>query len=209
MLSFTAFSSRKEVIEMRKHKCKRCGTIYETTGAGSAYCPECAAELRKTGVIRDRVCTVCGKTYQGFPRSKYCPECRADVVKQQASARRAAGKSKRPIGSMDLCAACGKPYMVKGPMQRYCPDCAKTVVADNVRAQKRDYYAEHKEQANPIRYKKRKFGKVCVICGAPILDHSPTTTCSEECAAKLKKLYSQKAEAKRAGTRNRKKDSGE
>lgn len=190
---------------MRKHKCKRCGTIYETAGAGSAYCPECAAELRKTGVIRDRVCTICGKTYQGFPRSKYCPECRADVVKQQAAARRAAGKSKRPIGSMDLCAACGKPYMVKGPMQRYCPDCAKTVVADNVRAQKRDYYAEHKEQANPIRYKKRKFGKVCVICGAPILDHSPTTTCSEECAAKLKKLYSQKAEAKRAGTRNRKK----
>lgn len=194
---------------MRKHKCKRCGTIYETTGAGSAYCPECAAELRKAGVIRDRVCTICGKAYQGFPRSKYCPDCRADVVNQQAAARRAAGKSKRPIGSMDLCAACGKPYMVKGPMQRYCPDCSKTVVADNVRAQKRDYYACHKEQSNPIRYAKRKFGKVCVICGAPILDQNPTTTCSEECAAKLKKLYSQKAEAKRAGTRNRKKDSGE
>lgn len=189
---------------MRLHKCKRCGKIYETTGAGSAYCPECIAELRRAGVLRERICTVCGTHYQGYPRSKYCPDCRAEVLKQQAAARRAVGKSKRPIGSTDICVACGKPYIVAGGNQRYCPECAKIVVSDNVRAQKRAYSAAHKEQVNPARNEKRKNGKVCVICGAPIFEPSPTNTCSKECAEKLKKLYSQKSEAKRAGTRKRK-----
>lgn len=190
---------------MRLHKCKRCGSVYEATGKGSVYCPECVAELQRAGVIRERICTVCGMSYQGYPRSKYCPACRTEVLKQQAAARRAAGKSKRPIGSTDLCVACGKPYIVSGARQRYCPECAKTVVADNVRKQKREYSAAHKELVNPIRNEKRRNCKICVICGAPILKQTPTNTCSEECAKKLKKQYSQKAEAKRAGTRSRKK----
>lgn len=170
---------------MRQHICKGCGKIYLTNKQDSWFCPDCAEESHRN-VLCDKVCATCGKAFVGYPRSKYCPSCRIDAKREQDRKRRKNG-SARKLGSIDICQACGKKYVVASGLQRYCPECGKTVVAENVRAQKRQWASDHKDYTQSRRADLRKDRKICAICGNPFSSSGPCVTCSPECAAEYKR----------------------
>ena len=130
---------------MATRKCKNCGKIFKVpTGSAAYLCPDCAAESREKGVIRERICKMCGATFLGYPRSFFCPACSAERKRQRQKAYNR--RPSRPLGSVDICQNCGKEYIVNSGRQKYCPECAKTKVKDNIRAQKRQYRAENLEK---------------------------------------------------------------
>ena len=180
---------------MRQHICKQCGKIYLTDKPGSTVCPECAKAIRKD-VSCAKICAICGKEFVGYPRSKYCTQCKP-IARREAGKRWRKSGTVRPIGSIDLCASCGKPYTVTGSLQRYCPGCAKTVVTQNIRAAKKKYHAENAEAINAAKSERRKDRRVCAICGNVFSSMTPTVTCSPECAAELKRQRQARADAKR------------
>lgn len=180
---------------MRQRICKQCGKIYRTSKPDSTVCPACAVEIRKD-VSRVRTCAMCGKEFAGYPRSKYCAQCKP-IAQREADKRRRANGTARPIGSTDLCASCGKPYIVAGSRQRYCPDCAKIVVPQNIKAAKREARAQNANAINAARAERRKDRRICAICGKPFSANTATVTCSQECAAELKRQRQARADVKR------------
>lgn len=183
---------------MRSKQCRSCGAIYETEKIGSYLCPACALQSRRDSVCRDRVCVDCGVTFTGYPRSLRCPACRDAHAAELARAR--GGKTARPIGSIDYCTVCGRPYAVTSGRQKYCPDCKTAATMEAVRDHKRRYQADY--SADP-EHKAAKDAngagdKVCVICGALVPRGSPTVTCSPDCAAMLRKLRQREADVRRA-----------
>ncbi len=170
---------------MRQHICKKCGKIYMEKKEDSWYCPDCAAESCRN-VIRRKVCAMCGKEFDGYPRSKYCPECRI-IARREADRRHRKNGTARPIGSTDLCENCGKPYTVNSARQRYCPDCRKTMWAENTRKYSREYNRQHAEELNAYKAEMRKDRRVCAVCGKPFSSPVTTVTCSPECAAEQKR----------------------
>lgn len=130
---------------MVQRMCKNCGKVFAVPAGKSPHlCEECAKKSRSNGVLRERICKMCGASFIGYPRSFFCPDCSAERKNQQRKVydRR---KPSRPLGSVDICKACGKPYIVNSARQRYCPECAKTEVIENVRAHKRDYMGEYRK----------------------------------------------------------------
>jgi uncharacterized Zn ribbon protein/predicted nucleic acid-binding Zn ribbon protein len=184
---------------MRLKKCKRCGTTFKAPSYDIYMCPSCAAEIRSNSVMRTRTCQTCGTSFLGGPRAWYCPACRAERKKSQRKAYDNARKNKtiRPLGSIDICQNCGKEYVVKSGGQIYCPDCADNVVRKKVNAHKRKYMQENKEKFAPHKAEMRSNGWICAVCGKVFDKDSPTVTCSEECAKKLKKINQDKADIKR------------
>jgi predicted nucleic acid-binding Zn ribbon protein len=178
---------------MRQHICTNCGKIFLAPTTDTILCPECSSAIHSGAVLRPRICTICGKEYLGYPRSKYCTECREGLKKKW---RKTAKIPIRPLGGTDFCEACGKPYIVKGSRQKYCPDCAKTVVQENIRAHKREYMRAHPEFREHMREKKLG-NRICVICGKPIPTGSNSVTCSKECAQENARRRRVEADVKR------------
>ena len=87
---------------MKQCICKMCGKVFLSGKAETYYCPECMTKAIKSNVLRDRVCTVCGAHYMGYPRSKYCPDCRIKIKREREKKYKKAG-AKRPLGSIDIC----------------------------------------------------------------------------------------------------------
>ena len=180
---------------MRTRLCKNCEKMFEVpTGRALYLCPECSKKSKADSVLRERTCKICGKHFLGYPRSFFCPECSAERKKQQSKSHR---KTVRPIGSTDICAECGEPYIVNSGRQKYCPECAEKVVSEKIRTHKREYMAKNKEKSQKI--KKDVNGKryVCPICGKEFEKHGPETTCSSECAVEQKRIRQNKADLKR------------
>ena len=180
---------------MRQHICKSCGKIYLTDKVDSTVCPDCATEIRKD-VLRTKTCAMCGIEFIGYPRSKYCPQCRP-IAQKEANRRHKKNGTARPIGSTDLCANCGKPYIVNSSLQRYCPECAKTIVPQNVKNAKREKRKDRADEINAARAERRKDRRICAICGRAFSAKTPTVTCSPECAAELKRQWQARADVKR------------
>lgn len=105
-------------------------------------------------VIKDRVCRQCGAVFQGGPRAWYCPECRADRARE-ASRRHKSKGTIRPLGSLDNCSVCGKPYVVKSARQKYCPECAYDAVREVDRPASRAWNQAHKDTYYPAKNAKR------------------------------------------------------
>lgn len=181
---------------MRIRKCKNCGKEFEVpTGKDSYLCPECAAQSKQKSVYRERVCKDCGAVFMGYPRSFYCPECVIERRKQQRRARK--NRPNRPLGSIDYCERCGKEYTVNSGLQRYCPECAKEAVAENIRARKREYAAEHTGKKQELRKDTRAKRYVCKICGREFEKHTAAVTCSPECERELLRRRRAIADARR------------
>lgn len=73
-------------------------------------------------------CQRCGKTYtSGTNRPGYCPECKMERQKERNKAymERKREGAVRKIGSADVCANCGKAYIVKTGSQILCDECIK------------------------------------------------------------------------------------
>lgn len=105
--------------------------------------------------------------------------------------------STRPLGSIDICKKCGKEYVVKAGLQVYCPECAENAVREKVNAHKRQYMIDNKDKYAPRRAEMRSNGWVCAVCGKVFDKDSPTVTCSEECAKKLKKIWQDRVDINR------------
>lgn len=177
---------------MRLRKCANCGKSFSAVGKAVRLCPECAA-ASKRDVIRERVCRQCGAVFDGGPRAWYCPSCRLERKRRKDVERKRKGPA-RKIGSIDVCAVCGKEYTVNSGRQRYCPACAENAIKNIDRAASREYFAQHKEE----HYEARKDAiKLCVICGKPVPKGTPSVTCSEECATLVRKRHNQNADFKR------------
>lgn len=146
-------------------------------------------------VVKDRACRQCGATFLGGPRAWYCPSCRLERRREADRKYKAHGTS-RPIGSIDLCVVCGKPYTVNSSRQKYCPVCAPDAVRDVDQAQSR---AWNEQNATPEYRRalrdKAAISRKCVICGTEFRPKTPSITCSPECSQELKKRRAREYEA--------------
>lgn len=177
---------------MRLKKCKHCGQIFESIKKYQYLCQDCALKSKQASVIKKRTCKQCGIAFDGGPRAWYCPECRRERWLKYDRDYKKSNKTKRKLGSIDICQVCGKEYIVAGGRQKYCPECTESAVKQTVRAHKRQYQKEYR-----ITHIKQKAVKICVICGKELITDTSTVTCSKECAKKLKSMWQRKADEKR------------
>lgn len=185
------------MVIMRKRICKNCGKTFEVPTGKEAYlCEECARKSRSNSVLRERTCKMCGTLFMGYPRSFFCPKCSAERKKQQKK-RHNRRNPARPIGSMDICEACGNQYIVNSARQRYCPECSKEQVSKNIRTHKREYMAENKEKTQALINETRGKRYVCVICGKEYEKHTNEVTCSPECQKEYMRRKQNKADIRR------------
>ena len=73
-------------------------------------------------------CLRCGKLYtSGSNRRGYCPNCRKirQIERNREYAERKKDGAVRMLGSADVCANCGKPFIIKSGSQILCEDCIK------------------------------------------------------------------------------------
>lgn len=131
-----------------------------------------------------RKCVICGIVFLGGPRAKYCPNCREEIRKERDREQKRRG-AKRPLGSVDICEACGKEYVVQSGLQKYCQDCAAEQIKARDRQRGKEYAAEQRE-LNPDRvkeWKRRKYEDIqCAVCGKIFTPETARKkTCSEKC----------------------------
>lgn len=141
-------------------------------------------------VVKDRTCRQCGAVFKGGPRAWYCPNCRAERRRESAKKFHQTGPA-RPLGSIDLCVVCGKPYIVNAARQKYCRDCAPDAVKVIDNAQSRAWNAENAtpEYRRALRDKKL-VPRICAVCGKEYIPHAPSLTCSPECSKELQRRSS-------------------
>lgn len=186
---------------MRTRICKNCGNVFERqTGSYAYLCAECSKKAKDNNLIRERTCQICGEPFIGHPRSCYCAKCGEERRKQLRKMRNTK-KPNRPLGSIDICQACGKEYIVKSGSQKYCPECSEEQIAKNIKAHKKEYRIKNQDKIRE--QKKSHLGKryICVICGKEFEKHNVTVTCSTECYKEYKRIKQNEADIRR-GKRN-------
>lgn len=182
---------------MRTRICKNCGKVFEVPTGKEAYlCEKCAKKSKSNSVLRERTCKICGAPFMGYPRSFFCPECSAKRKKQQKKIYNQR-KPSRPLGSVDTCEACGKPYIVNSGRQRYCTECAEMKVKENIRAHKREYMAENSEKSKELKAETRGKRYICPICGKEFEKHTSAAACSLDCEKELRRRRQNRADIKR------------
>lgn len=164
-------------------RCPRCGQPFEGHKE-QRLCPECREAAQRAPRIGTRTCKTCGKTFEGGPRAWYCPECRAERQKDADRRSKAAARSgkTRQLGSIDICARCGREYTVMSGLQRYCPECGPQVAREKSAPAKREYAAKQRQDPEYNKHTNQIDGTICVVCGKPFTATTPTNTCSPECA---------------------------
>ena len=182
---------------MRKRICKNCGAVFEVPTGKTAYlCEECAKKSKENTIIRERVCKICGASFMGYPRSFFCADCNEKRKKEQKKIYNQR-KPARPLGSADICKACGKQYIVNSGRQKYCPDCAAEQVNKNIRAHKWVYSAQNRGKERDLKKDTRGKRYICVICGKEFEKHTNNVTCSPECQKEYSRRKQNEADIKR------------
>lgn len=180
--------------------CQDCGKPFYG-GKDCFYCPGCAKKKKSDTVKRIRVCQDCGVEFFGGPRSKRCPNC-ARLAKRERDRKNKKEGPKRPTGSMDVCAVCGKGYIVSSGRQKYCSEaCQRKGVLEWQRKHKKGYSKESGQDAKKQgRRKDQK--KICIYCLREFKSSTSTNTCSEYCRSEQKKLEQCVVDVKRGRKRD-------
>lgn len=186
--------AKKEVKRKRPRVCKHCGEAFVPDGADALCCPACRRLAWQDSRIRTRTCTECGKAFEGAPRQKRCPDCQAKARREQNRANKRAG-ARRPLGSIDLCQRCGKPYTVRSGAQRFCPECGETARREEA-SRKKAAKLRGKPHADRTRT------HICAVCGRPFRGIDAATTCSPECKQTLRNVRMAIIDEKRRPTQN-------
>jgi endogenous inhibitor of DNA gyrase (YacG/DUF329 family) len=169
-----------------KRACQACGTPFYGY-ADCFYCPSCARAKKSDTVVKIRFCQDCGAAFYGGPRAKRCPDC-AYKAKQETSRQHKKSGAKRPLGSIDKCAICGKEYIVISGRQKYCSAaCQQKGVLEWQREHKKGYNKTSGQYAKKMERRKR-VQKVCVYCQRKFTSDKSTNLCSEYCRKEQKKL---------------------
>ena len=167
-----------------KRACQVCGKPFNGS-VDLFYCPECARAKKSDTVIRIRTCQDCGVKFYGGPRARRCPDC-AYKAQQGTSRQHKKTGAKRPLGSLDKCAICGKEYIVVSGRQKYCSDaCQRKGVMEWQRAHKRGY---SKASGQDIKKQERRkqVQKICVYCSRVFTSDTSTNVCSDYCRREQK-----------------------
>lgn len=108
-------------------------------------------------IYDNRICIRCKRRFSGGPRAWYCPDCREER-RRERDRKYTHRPSKRPLGSVDICANCGKKYVVNSGLQKYCPDCSPIKHKEIDNKQGTEYYRKHynTETARQKRSEKRR-----------------------------------------------------
>lgn len=169
-----------------KRACQVCGKPFYG-GDDSWYCPDCAKSKKLDAVVRIRVCQDCGVEFYGGPRARRCPDCAYKAQRETTRQYKKSG-AKRPLGSIDKCAVCGKEYIVVSGRQKYCsPACQRVGVLEWQREHKKGY---NKASGQDIKKQERRDAqeKVCVYCLRKFKTDRPTNLCSDYCRAEQKRI---------------------
>lgn len=195
---------------MEKRVCAVCGA--ELPKGRRKYCSErCRAKAEKArakenyvqirgaaGVFREGlICMDCGRAYDGTIKTKRCPACQEKANQRHNAEYRERAKvgAQRKIGSTDLCARCGKPYVVEGGLQRYCKACAQIAFKENkqaiTRKSNKEYYANSERRQEKLEASriKRPLTEVCPICGKQFEAKNGEKYCSDECRREKNRRY--------------------
>lgn len=150
-------------------------------------------------------CVDCGKTIICHIRSFRCTDCQHAVNARRNAARQRNGPE-RPLGTVDICQNCGKPYIVTGGLQKYCKACASVATRKATRAHKREYMA--KLRADPETNRKMVADKrvlpserTCKYCGKAFSVTGSSIYCSDECRNAAKREYYARYDAARVERR--------
>ena len=169
-----------------KRACQVCGKPFYGV-KDCYYCPDCARVKKLDTVVKIRTCRDCGVEFCGGPRAKRCPDC-AYKARRDADRRRKKTGVKRPIGSIDRCAVCGKEYTVLSGRQKYCSDvCQRQGVLEWQREHKRGY-AVSSGQDIKKQERRKQSQKICVYCLRVFVSDKPTNVCSDYCRMEQAKL---------------------
>ena len=164
--------------------CQRCGKTF-SGGRFSHFCEDCLKQIKSESTYKERICVDCGRSFMGYPKSKRCPDCQHRRT-LEANRRRNKTGTKRPLGSIDKCAVCGKEYVVNSGGQKYCPACAETGL--------KMWEKENKPKAARMRYGDRKIRekemianqkKICRYC---LAEFSTSTKNKQYCSEYCKKM---------------------
>ena len=185
--------------------CARCGAEIRDPTQDTKLCGSCRLEAKRASVKKERTRRRSGASFPGGPRAWYCPDCRRERAKESKTRIRRTGPV-RPLGSVDLCEVCGKPYTVNGSRQRYCPDCAEEAVKAVVRPHKAAYMREDPEQVKAWKDPLRGSRTRCVICRKVFTANTKTNTCSEGCADVLRRWSQAERDWRRGHRKTRPQD---
>ena len=134
-------------------------------------------------IYDNRICKQCGTTFSGGAHAFYCDICRVERSKELDRARkqRSRNGTARKTGSKDICALCGKSYIVENGMQKYCSDCKEDAIKTVDRESGLKYYNENRVVINYKKRESRKYERRCKVCGNDFLSKDRSECCSDEC----------------------------
>lgn len=186
-----------------KRACQVCGNpFYGSTDC--YYCPECARAKKLDTVVKIRTCHDCGIEFYGGPRARRCPDC-AYKAAQETNKRHKKSGTKRPLGSVDKCAICGKEYTVKSGGQKYCSDiCMRKGVLEWQREHKKGYNKASGQDVKKME-RRKEAQKVCTYCLRTFSTDKSTPYCSDYCRTEQAKIYQCIADLNRGYNRDLKK----
>lgn len=138
--------------------CLNCGKPFYSLRGQALYCSDCSSNARAKTTVRERVCADCGAKFMGWPRSKRCPDCQAEAKLKYDREHKQKG-SARKLGSVDICAFCGKEYTVEAGSQKYCKACAAEATRQNILAHKKEYNAKNQKRLKGIAKAKQEIIK--------------------------------------------------
>ena len=188
------------MIKKTNRACQVCGKpFYGSTD--HHYCPECARVKKLDAVVKIRTCQDCGIEFYGGPRARHCPDCAYKAQKETSRRHKKTG-TKRPLGSIDKCAVCGKEYIVVSGRQKYCSDvCQRKGVLEWQREHKRGYSKASGQDIKKMERRKQA-QKICVYCLRHFASNKPTNTCSDYCHKEQAKITQCIADINRGYKRN-------
>lgn len=186
-----------------KRACQVCGKPFYG-GTDCYYCPECARVKKLDAVVKIRTCKDCGVKFYGGPRARRCPDCAYKAAQETSRQHKKTG-TKRPLGSIDKCAICGKEYIVKSGRQKYCSDaCMRKGTLEWQREHKKGYNMASGQDAKKIE-RRKEAQKICVYCLRTFSTDKSTPYCSGYCRTEQAKIYQCIADLNRGYKRDLKK----
>lgn len=142
-------------------------------------------------MVHTFTCPDCGKVVTRPTKCTRCEECQDAANRLHNAIYRRSG-ARRPLGSTDKCARCGKEYIVFGGKQKYCPACKESATAEAIREQRRASMEEKRNNAvtgNIIRERKRVVPKekICKYCKRHFLSSEMENIVQKNAALLLKR----------------------
>lgn len=184
-----------------KRACQVCGRPFYGSSADCHYCPACARAKKLDTVVRIRTCQDCSTEFYGGPRARRCPDCAHKAQQETNRAHKKTG-AKRPLGSTDKCAVCGKEYTVVSGRQKYCSDvCRRKGLLEWQREHKRGYNKMTGQNIKKID-RRRQSQKICVYCMRAFTSNKPTNLCSDYCRSAQKEITQCAADLNRGRKRD-------